>query len=650
MTMASIGQGLSEKLANLRMPTVAVIRGVCLGGGFELALACDYRIVVDGGDTQLGLPEVQLGLIPGWGGTQRLPRTVGLERALRVILQQHRLDAKESLAWGLADAIVSSQSEAFAVVERWIGPDVRRRRKRRRMGLPGATWRQRLVETTRFGRWFLFRGVERILRRRVPDDMPAPWEALRAIRLGLDQGMAAGLAYERQAIGMLSQTVACRNLVTLFFLLEKARKGELCPVSESKQGFAHRPIKRVGVVGAGTMGAGIAQLMLLKGFEVVVQEVNEGALAAGMSRLELLLQQAVARRLLPADEASRRLRTLGRTTSWEGFAGVDLVIEAAIEEMDVKRELFRQLEHITPAEALLVSNTSSLSVAEMQKGLNRPSRMGGLHFFNPVHKMRLVEVVRAPLTDDASIAALIRWAADLGKTPVVVADSPGFIVNRILFPYLNEAGELVAEGVPIESVDATMRRFGMLMGPLELLDQVGLDVAAHAARSMAGLFASRITPNPALDWMCQHGWLGRKSGRGFYRYDGNKKKANQEALAGLSTIVHKATAASSDEAREFALERLVCLSVNEAAACLAEGLAGGAEVIDLAMVLGSAWAPHRGGPLRYADERGAASIVHAMERLRKFMGSRFEPHRELRERAIDKKSFYESGPLTRAAS
>jgi 3-hydroxyacyl-CoA dehydrogenase/enoyl-CoA hydratase/3-hydroxybutyryl-CoA epimerase len=655
MALSSMGQGLFEKLANLRVPTVAVIHGACLGGGLELALACDYRVVVAARGTQLGLPEIKLGLIPGWGGTQRLPRTVGLERAFRVILQQHQLNAREALEWGLADVTVNTLEEALPVVERWIGKDVRARRKRRIHRLPLGTWRQRLLESTTVGRALLFRGVERILKRKVPDDMPGPWEALRAVRLGLSNGIAAGLAYEREAIGRLAKTTACRNLMTIFFLMDGARKGELSAGPAPEVRITHRPIRKVGVVGAGTMGAGIAQLALLKGYEVVIQEVNAGALASGMTRLEILVQKAVAKRVISAEDAAQRLTRMGKTIAWEGFSDVDLVIEAAVEDLDQKREVFRQLERVTPAEALLATNTSSLSVGEMQRSLTRPGRMAGLHFFNPVHKMPLVEVVRAPATQDQTIAALVQWASAVGKTPVVLRDSPGFIVNRILFPYLNEAGILVAQGMAVEEVDRVMRRFGMLMGPLELLDQVGLDVAAHAATSMRELFSGRITPHPALERMCARGWLGQKTGRGFYRYVGKSRAVDREAMSALqaelaSDPVNNSIRAEIDADSTLARERMVCLTVNEAAACLSEVLAERAEIIDLAMVLGTAWAPHRGGPLRYADDRGVIDIVRTMENLRNRFGPRFEPCKELRERAASKRPFYGDINRVRAVS
>jgi len=519
--------------------------------------------------------------------------------------------------------------------------------------LPLRTWRQRLIETTPVGRAIMFRGAERILRRKVPDDMPAPFEALQAVRVGLSQGISAGLAREREAIGRLATTKACRNLMTLFFLIERARK-----LQEDVDKDSVPEIRRVGVVGAGTMGAGIAQLAALKGFEVIVQEINDAALAAGVRKIEDLFQKAAERRLLSPEEARQKMAAIGRTTTWQGFDRTDFVIEAVIEDLKLKKEVFEELEKRTRPDTILASNTSSLVIRQLQEGLAHPERVAGLHFFNPVHKMPLVEVVRTAATEDKVAGILTQWSVAVGKTPVVVGDGPGFVVNRILMPYLNEAGMLVAEGMPVEKVDLVMRRFGMPMGPLELLDQVGLDVAAHIAKSVGPAFGDRLQPHPALERMCEAGWLGQKSGLGFYRYQGKKKTVHTEALAKLQESrvrgEESETRSLESETRsqerltpdprrptpDLARERMVCLMVNEAAACLAEGLAPSADVIDLAMVMGTGWAPHRGGPLRYADDRGARDIVKTLETLARQIGPRFEPCTELRRRAKSGELFY----------
>jgi 3-hydroxyacyl-CoA dehydrogenase/enoyl-CoA hydratase/3-hydroxybutyryl-CoA epimerase len=355
-------------------------------------------------------------------------------------------------------------------------------------------------------------------------------------------------------------------------------------------------------------------------------------------------------------DAARKLDSLRGTTSWEGFASVDLVIEAAIEEQEAKRAIFRELEQRTSPSAILATNTSSLPVASLQEGAVHPERVAGLHFFNPVHKMPLVEVVSAPATQADIAQRLAAWSVGLGKTPVLVKDSPGFVVNRILMPYLGEAVLLAAQKMPIEQIDQAMRRFGMPMGPLELLDQIGLDVAAHVGRSMQALAQDRYAPlvfNPAevFDRMARNSWLGQKSGTGFYRYFGKKRKVHGAAVGLLhdAAATDQATALGAlpaSAAMHAARERLVLAMVNEAGVCLQEGIATSAADIDLAMILGTGWAPHRGGPLRYADDRGLAKVVQALTELAEREGPRFAACAELRERAERGNGFYPKAALT----
>jgi 3-hydroxyacyl-CoA dehydrogenase/enoyl-CoA hydratase/3-hydroxybutyryl-CoA epimerase len=621
VALSTAGQQVFDKLARLRLPTVARIHGLCLGGGLELALACDYRWAFDTPEAavQVGFPEVELGLIPGWGGTQRLPRIVGLERAVQMILTGRRLGTRDAQRWGLVDAAWDMEPTDW----RQPAEAIIRQGKPLRSWLPLSGWGQRLREGNPVGRWLIFRGAERILRRRVPDDMPAPFEALKAIQVGLSHGLEAGLAREREAIGRLATSRACHNLVNLFFQREQARK---LPEDGALAKRCH-----VGVVGAGTMGAGIAQLAAVKGRRVFIQEVSDKALAAGMRKIEALFQKAVERRVLSDTAARTHLQTIQTTTTWEGFGDVDVVIEAVIEDLDAKRAVFRELERRVGPSTILATNTSSLPVAFLQEGASHPGRIGGLHFFNPVHKMPLVEVIRGPATDAATVAALTRLAVALGKTPVVVKDSPGFLVNRILMPYLNEAVLLAVEGMPASLIDRRMRRFGMPMGPLELLDQVGLDVAAHIARSVQPLLGERFPPNPVFSRMQEQGWLGQKSGVGFFRYKSHKKRENAE-LCGLLAKARTGEFRLPED--DEALDRMVLLMVNEAAACLGDSVVDRSECVDLAMVLGTGWAPHRGGPLRYAAERGWENVVRRLEELATKLGPRFEPCPELRQRVV----------------
>jgi len=611
------GQQVMHKLANLPVPTVAIIHGACLGGGLELALACDHRLAVDTAATQLGLPEVELGLIPAWGGTQRLPRTIGLEKALRIILIGRRLDARSAARQGLVDDLISEAPD-LATAQPFLEAAMQQG-KCPRLTLPLQTWRQKVLESSRFGRGLLFKAFERILRGRVPDDMPAPWEALETVRTGMRDGFDAGLAREQEAVARLAQGHACRNLIGIFLGREEARKST--PSAEP-------PVTRIGVVGAGTMGAGIIELAALKGCEVAVQEVNEEALGAGIMRVAALFQKALEQRILSQEDFRRNLARIRPTIRWEGFDKVELVVEAASEDLEVKRQLFRELESRTRPQTVLATNTSSLLVADLQEGLTHPERVVGLHFFNPVHRMPLVEVAHTPRTNTRSVEVAAQWAAGLGKTPLVVKDSPGFVVNRILIPYLNEAVLLLLEGVDAATIDRVMVRFGMQLGPLEVLDQVGIDVAAHIARGLGPVFGDRLPAHGAFQLMSDRGWLGAKSHKGFYVHKGKRRKVNREAISTLrkscarpAPLAGLPAAALATQARE----RMVLLMCKEAFMCLQEGIADSAEVIDLAMVLGSGWAPHRGGPITYARQRGFQAVTESLKTFARQLGQRFEP-------------------------
>jgi 3-hydroxyacyl-CoA dehydrogenase/enoyl-CoA hydratase/3-hydroxybutyryl-CoA epimerase len=637
--LSAAGQQLFDKLELLPVPTLAVIHGPCLGGGLELALACDYRLVIDGPGTQLGFPEVELGLLPAWGGTLRLPCVVGLQNSLQLILSARRLKAREALALGLADAVARTESELRARLDALINT-AKAKGKRRKGGLPLRTWRQRFLESTALMRRVMLRATRRMLRRRVPDDMPAPWEALEAISIGLKRGAAAGLEAEQSAASRLATTRACHNLVNLFLQREQAR---------TPRATAERipEVHRVGVVGAGTMGAGIAQLAAIRGCKVVVQETDAEALGHGIFRIEELFTKAVERGVLTPEEAGNKLGAITGTVTWEGFADVDLVVEAVIENPDIKIPLFKELERHTRPDTVLATNTSSILVALLQEGLEHPERVGGIHFFNPVHRMDLVEVVRTARTDERTVDLLASWALALGKTPIRVKDSPGFVVNRVLMPYVNEAILIVTEGLSIDTVDRLMRRFGMPMGPLEMLDQVGLDVAAHIADGMQPAFGDRYAPNPAFRRMSQSGWLGQKTGFGFYRHRGRKRRVNKDVLPllrsekplTLDLVRRLPKAVRQQQARD----RMVLLMVNEAAACLGEGLAENPQAIDLAVVLGTGWAPHRGGPLHYADAFGIARVVDTLKDCALHFGPHFDPCQELRSRAAAGRPFYPVG-------
>ncbi|HEV3386939.1 MAG TPA: 3-hydroxyacyl-CoA dehydrogenase NAD-binding domain-containing protein [Gemmata sp.] len=624
----SVGQQLFDRIENLPCPTIAAIHGVCLGGGLEFALSCRYRVAKNDSQTKIGLPEVLLGLIPGWGGTQRLPKLVGLRQALRMILEGSSLSAAKAAAIGLVDLATGAEtfeSELKQFVEDRLSGKPTERRSR---GLVGA-----LLEGTGPGRNIVLSIAKKKLGSR-GRDYPALNAALRAISAGFKGGHAAGLAAERAEFPPLLFGPVSRNLIDVFFRREQARKPSTWVSAE----HSPRKVRKAAVVGAGTMGAGIAQLLAFNGISVVLKDVNDQITAAGKKKVETLTADAVAKGAISRGEAEAVLKNVTATSEWGPLTDADLVIEAVVEREDIKREVFRQLaEKLTP-NAVLASNTSALSVSRLAQGIANPGRVAGLHFFNPVHKMHLVEVIRGQATDDDSVATLVDLVRKLGKVPIVVADSPGFLVNRILFPYLDEAVRLVMEGVSGEEVDREAVRFGMPMGPLELLDQVGIDVATDVAGTL-GKLRNETGPTPErLASMAKEGSTGQKSGRGFYTYEGGKR-GNPTHWATPSAV--KQLPASPVDACGMTViqTRLIYPMINEAVKCL-DGVVNEAWAVDLGMVLGTGFAPFRGGPLHVADAIGLPLLVNKLEDLARSSGSRYEPCPLLKTMAAEQRTFF----------
>jgi 3-hydroxyacyl-CoA dehydrogenase/enoyl-CoA hydratase/3-hydroxybutyryl-CoA epimerase len=623
------GQELFDRVERLPCPTVAVVHGPCLGGGLELALACRYRVARDDAQTKLGLPEVMLGLIPGWGGTQRLPRLVGLRQALRIILEGATPGAAKAAAAGLVD-LAAPPDDFEAAVDRFLD-DVLDGRSARRpgRGLLGA-----VLEGTGPGRALVFSTARKRIAKR-GSDYPALPAALRAIEAGFRGPRAAGFAAERDEFVRAVFTPAARNLIEVFLQRERARK----PSTWVSDGQQPVPVRKVAVVGAGAMGAGITQLVVLAGVPVAMNDVNDEIAAGGMKRVESLTSDAVNKGAISREAAGAALRNVTATSEWGPLAGADVAVEAVVEREDVKREVFRRLAEVLGDSAVLATNTSALSVTRLAAATPHPERVAGLHFFNPVHRMHLVEVVRGRDTGDGTVATLVEFVRKLGKVPVVVADSQGFLVNRVLFPYLDEAVRLVLDGIPGEEVDRAAVRFGMPMGPLELLDQVGVDIASDVAGSLGRLRGGDLGPTPErFAAMVRDGALGKKAGRGFYEYRGGRRgrPTRWATLAGPRPALQLDGAGELTELQK----RLIYPMINEAARCLESGVVGEAWVVDLATVLGTGYAPFRGGPLRTADALGGAAVVRDLDALRGAHGDRFEPAALLRAKAGEGRGFY----------
>lgn len=627
------GQSLFQRIESLSMTTIAVIHGPCLGGGLELSLACDYRIARDNSSTKIGLPEIKLGLIPGWGGTQRLPRIAGLTNALPMILTGKHLSGSQAKKIGLVD-LALSPDEWESGIETFVDNllhGIAPARTKRPLG-------KRLLET--FGRGFIFRAAEKSIASKTRH-YPALASALYSMRLA-HKNSNNGYLREREEFVSLLATPTCRNLLDLFFAREKART--LATWSPSADQSVHQtPIRKIGVIGAGAMGAGIAQLAAVRGYSVVVKEINDEAAAAGRQRIEALVDDLAKRKRWSSQERQNLLDKIEIGCEDQALADCDLVIEAAVEREDIKHQIFSTLDKVVKGSAILASNTSALSVSRMAEATGRSSQVAGLHFFNPVHRMELVEVVRAAQSDDETIARLVAFVKALGKTPIVTADAPGFLVNRVLFPYLGEAVLMVAEGYDVSKMDKEVRRFGMPMGPLQLLDQVGLDVGLHVAMSLNGILPGVGPVLELLGKMVENGHLGKKQDLGFYQY----KNGKRAGVAPLSFLDSKSKTELSNDYMEDGMSaiqrRLVYPMLSEAVRCHEEGIVWEPWAIDLGMVLGTGFAPHRGGPLHVVDGIGLQRVTDNMNRLKNELGDRFAPPKQLVDMSNDGESFFDRG-------
>jgi len=603
-----------SRLAALGVPTVAALEGATLGGGLEIALACDSRVASEE-RASIGLPETMLGIIPAFGGTTRLPRLIGLSAACDLILTGRTLDAKRAEKLGLVAKAAPSAWLIEAAEKRLAQlaqrpPEKRRDRYRPRGFMP---W---LLDTTPPGRSLVFRQARAGVMAKTAGHYPAPLKALEVLERGLGQSVEVSLALEAEAIGPLVVSPVCKNLVRIFRLSEAAKRA---PVAADAS-LAPARISRLALAGAGVMGGGIAELASRYGIEVRLRDVRPESLQTGLQTVRSVLDERGGKRRTPAREKDGQMARILPTLELSGFALADAAIEAVVEDLDVKRRVFAELEVRMRADALLATNTSSLSVDALADGLRHPDRMVGFHFFNPVHKMPLVEVVRGARTSDAALVTAVGLARRLGKTPVVVKDSPGFVVNRILLPYLREAMHLFEEGFTVADVDASMRNFGMPMGPFEVVDEVGIDVARKVASVLSAAFPGRIQPTPILEKLQTAGRLGRKNGLGFYRHAGRKRTPDPAvpALLGIK-------AARRPQNLDALAERMALAMVNEGARCVEEGIVSGADAVDVAMIFGAGFPPFRGGVLRWADALGAAHVVARLRALQSAKGVRFEP-------------------------
>ncbi len=624
--MIEAGQRTFNRIAALPIPTVAAIHGACVGGGCEIALACDCRIASPDKATKIGLPETMLGILPAWGGSTRLPRLIGLAKALDIILAGKTLAAKPALKCGLIDEIVPREY----LVEKASQLIAKRGRSLRSRPQPLT---RRVLNNPLVAR-VVARRVEKQLLVKTRGHYPAVLKALDVVVSGLGRSVTASLALERDAFLELARTDACRNLIRIFFLQERAKK-LAAPGSSREAEKKTEPVRQIAVIGAGVMGAGIAQWTSSRDCRVILRDINPEAVAKGLAGIAKLYDQGVKRHALTRVEARAGLDRISPSAVDVPLAYADVVIEAAVERMDLKKKLFQRLDELAGPNTILASNTSALSITELASATAHPERVVGIHFFNPVHKMQLVEIVVGQQTAPDVVARSLRFAQQIGKLPVVVKDSPGFLVNRILMPYLIEAGALFERGARVEDIDEAMLDFGMPMGPLRLIDEVGLDVCNHVATDLAARFSDRMQAPGVLAKMIKDGLLGKKSGTGYYLHGGKK---DGSVNPNVDHYAHDSTCAglSRDQLRG----RMVLLMVNESARCLEEGVVAEPRDVDFGMILGTGWAPFLGGPLRFADSVGVASLVNEMKQLAGKGELRFTPCKLLQSMASEGRKFY----------
>jgi 3-hydroxyacyl-CoA dehydrogenase/enoyl-CoA hydratase/3-hydroxybutyryl-CoA epimerase len=628
--LSMAGQRLIERIAAFPKPLVAAIHGACLGGGLEVAMAARYRVASDASSTQLGLPEVQLGILPAASGCQRLPRLVGLRAALDMILTGRSIKSSRALRIGLVDEVVPETilpdvalASAVRLAAGWQPP------RRGPRGLLGY-----LFDENRLGRRLVFRQAKKVALARGGGHYPAPLAALEVVRHGLQHGQAAGLVREAESFGELAVGQVSRHLIQIFFATTALKKDTGV---EGEPGEVPA-IERVGVVGAGFMGAAIAGVAALRAdVDVRLRDTDWARVARGLTAARKVLAGARRRRRIDRFEHYRRSALLSGAPDMTGFRRRDLVIEAVFEDVDVKRRVFADLEPVVSERCVLASNTSTIPIGQLQAGSRCPERIIGMHFFSPVERMPLLEVIRGTATADWVTAVAARFGRRLGKTVIVVQDTPGFWVNRILAPYLNEAGWLLDEGVGIEEIDQAMTAFGFPVGPIALLDEVGLDVAEKASAVLYSAFGDRLAPPPAIGRLTAYGRLGRKSGRGFYRYAKDKRKGVDASGRVLIRPRQTQRRPSDVEIRR----RPVLAMLNEAARAMSEGVVRHPRDADIGAVFGFGFPPFLGGPLRYVDDQGAADIVSELEQYAERIGPRFTPAPALVELARTGGTFYD---------
>jgi 3-hydroxyacyl-CoA dehydrogenase / enoyl-CoA hydratase / 3-hydroxybutyryl-CoA epimerase len=628
------------RLEGFRVPVVAAIHGPCLGGGLEVALACHGRVASDDRKTKLGLPEVQLGLLPGAAGTQRLPRLVGVQAALDLMLTGRQLDGRRAKKIGLVDEVVPNAILLEVACEHALELAARRSEKRGLSKLRAFFTKEELTELALsenpLGRKVLFDQAHKQLMQKTRGNYPAAEKILQVVKAGLEGGFERGLEAEAKAFGELVVSPEAAALIGIFTATVELKKDSGVDDPNVKS----MKVNKVGMLGAGLMGAGIAYVTAAQAkIAVRLKDKDDRGLQNGMKYVRGILDERVAKKRMTPMARDVVMANVTPTLDYSGFRDAEVVIEAVFEDLALKHRMLADIEAHGHPKAIFASNTSSLPITQIAAAAKHPERVIGMHYFSPVHKMPLLEIIVTPTTADWVTATCVDLGKKQGKTVIVVNDGVGFYTSRILAPYMNEAAWLLAEGVPVEELDGALMDWGFPVGPVTLLDEVGIDVGAKVGKIMLDAFGERMVPPPGMDKLVADERFGRKNKRGFYRYDDAQKKGKKEVDETVYSVLGVTPKPGATPKHEIA-ERVGLQMVNEALLCFGEGILRSARDGDIGAIFGLGFPPFRGGPFRYVDSVGALDVVRRLERFEKQFGKRFTPAPALVEMAQSGSTFY----------
>ncbi len=620
---------LLNRFEDLDVPTVTLINGYALGGGFEVCLTTDYRLMAQ--EAKVGLPETKLGIMPGWGGTVRLARLSGADHAIEWVTSGKQWSAEAALKVGAVDAVVKlDELEALGeqFLENCIAGNLpwQERKKEKKAAL-----RLNKTEAT-----MTFSTSKAFVASVAGPHYPAPVKAIEVIEAGCFLERDEALKYEVEAFAELATSEVAHNLIQVFLGDQYLKK-----VSKKLTKNAAN-IKHAAVLGAGIMGGGVAYQSASKGTPIIMKDINHSAIELGLNEATKLLGKQIKRKKIDTTQMAKTLNMIQPTLSYGDLKEVDIVVEAVVENLNVKKKVLAELEEQVNENAVLTSNTSTISITELAKDLKHPEKFCGMHFFNPVHRMPLVEVIRGEKTNEETIAQTVKYALQMGKTPIVVNDCAGFLVNRVLFPYFNGFSKLIEDGVNYQRIDKVMEKFGWPMGPAYLLDVVGIDTGSHASKIMAQAFPERMTMEgkTIIDVMYENNRLGQKNGKGFYKYEIDKKgKPKKLVDSDAEKIIQSVVKNELEVSDEEIIERMMLPMIFECARCLEENIVNTPQEVDMGLLLGLGFPPFRAGALKYADSLGMKSLVELSKKYIS-LGNMYQVTEGIKSLATENKTYY----------